>query len=358
MPTLDSIENALAPLRWNKARIRLLAAALVALLSAQSINLTKIALLMPTAASVPSAYKRLRRFLADFDPDLDSFARLLSSLCKVQAPWNLAMDRTNWKLGSAHLNLLMLCIVTDRISFPLLWMPLSKAGEGKAGNTNTAERILLMQRFVCLFGASSCQCLRADREFASRKWLQWLEDNGISYQLRIKGDILVADSRAEMCCADWLFRDCPIQQERALGLRKVLGKERFVTGTRLADGEFLIVISDVERPLSQYALRWGIEPMFGAFKRRGFNLEDTHVTAPERLCRLMVLLTLAYTWAGACGMGEFEQPDFKRVVKKHGRAAISVFRVGLNYLRSVTLQLCRNANESQSANAIRILSGT
>ena len=255
MPTLDSIECALAPLRWNKARIRLLAAALVALLSAQSINLTKMALLMPTAASVPSAYKRLRRFLADFDPDLDSLARLLCSLCKVQSPWNLALDRTNWKLGAAHLNLLMLCIVTDRISFPLLWMPLSKAGKGKAGNTNGAERILLMQRFVRLFGASACHCLRADREFASREWLQWLEDNGISYQLRIKGDILVADRKGEMCCAGWLFRDCPIQQERSLGLRKVLGRERFVTGTRLADGEFLIVVSDRERPLSEYALR-------------------------------------------------------------------------------------------------------
>lgn len=358
MPDLHSIESALAPLLWNKARIKLLAAVVVALLSAQSINLMKLALLMPTSAKVPSAYKRLQRFLADFAPDMDTFARLLSSLCKIAPPWNLAIDRTNWKLGAAHLNLLMLCMVCEHISFPLLWVPLSKEGKGKAGNSNTAERSALMQRFVRLFGASACQCLRADREFASRDWLKCLEDNGISYQLRIKSDILVADSQGELCCANWLFKDCPVQQERVLGFRKVLGKVRFVTGTRLADGDFLIVVSDVERPLCEYSLRWGIETMFGAFKRRGLNLEDTHVTAPERLCRLMMFLTLAYTWAGVCGLWEVGDPEFKWVIKTHGRHAVSVFRIGIDYLRPIMLRLCRNVNESQAANARRFLSCT
>ena len=358
MPDLHSIESSLAPLRWNKARVKLLAAVVVALLSAQSINLAKLALLMPTDAKVSSAYKRLQRFLADFAPDLDSFARLLSSLCRVAPPWNLALDRTNWKLGGAHLNLLMLCIVDEHISFPLLWMPLSRSGRGKAGNSNGAERTVLMERFIGLFGASACQCLRADREFASRHWLKWMEDNGIAYQLRIKGDVLVADSEGQMCCADWLFRDCPIQQERQLGFRKVLGKVRFVTGTRLADGNFLILVSDQERPLEQYSLRWGIECMFGAFKRRGFNLEDTHVTAPERLGRLMVFLALAYTWAGVCGLWKLAEPLFQWKVKAHGRHAISVFRIGLDYLRLIMLKLCRTISESQSANALRFLSCT
>jgi hypothetical protein len=35
--------------------------------------------------------------------------------------------------------------------------------------------------------------------------------------------------------------------------------------------------------LDEYALRWGIETMFGSFKTRGFHLEETHVTG---LCSL------------------------------------------------------------------------
>lgn len=60
MPSLNSIENALLPLGWNKARIKCLAAALIALLTTRSLNLKKIANLFPTNAKKDSAYKRLQ----------------------------------------------------------------------------------------------------------------------------------------------------------------------------------------------------------------------------------------------------------------------------------------------------------
>jgi hypothetical protein len=354
--SIESIEHALAPLGWNKARIKCLAAALVALLTLRSLNLKKIANLFPTDAKIDSAYKRLQRFLKDFHPDLDSLAKTLARLCGIAPPWHLSLDRTNWKLGKAHLNILMLCIVAGPISFPLLWVALQKEGKGKAGNSDTSERIGLMKRFVQLFGAESCACLRADREFASEKMLLFLEGAKLSYQLRLKADILVADSRGEMCCAGWLFRDCLIQQERVLGFRKVMGRVRFVSGTRLVGGDFLIVVSDLARSLGEYALRWGIEPMFGAFKSRGFDLEATHVTDPIRLSRLVCLLALAYTWAGVCGLWEFSLREWK--VKKHGRLPISVFRLGLDFLQPIVARLCRNVSECQESRAIRFLSCT
>lgn len=356
MPTIDSIEHALQPLAWNKARIKCLAAALVALLATRSVNLKKIANLFPTDAKVDSAYKRLQRFLKNFDPDLDTLALFLAAITQITGPWNLSMDRTNWKLGILHINILMLCIVAGPISFPLLWTPLHKKGKGKAGNSSDEERIALMERFVRLFGAGACACLRADREFASGRLLAWLEGRGIGYQLRLKADILIANSQGQMCCADFLFWNCAVQQEQVLGFRKVLGKVRFVSGTRLVDGDFLIVVSDVERPLSEYALRWGIEPMFGAFKSRGFDLEATHVTDPIRLSRLLALLCLAYSWAGVCGLWEFSQREF--VLKNHGRLPVSVFRLGLDLLRPLVVHLCRSVKECQAARAMQFLSCT
>ena len=393
MPDLHSIEIALSSLGWNKARIKCLAAALVAILTVQSINLKKIANLFPTDADPKSAYKRLQRFLRFFDPNLDSLAFLLARLCKVAPPWNLAIDRTNWKLGRVHLNVFMLCIVQGYIGFPLLWIALEKPEKakkpqkgkkadknqpeggkkgGKAGNTNTQERIALMSRFLKLFGAGACACLRADREFASRDFLIWLEEVGISYQgatsaahglqLRLKADILIADAKGQMCCAGWLFRDCPIQKERSLGVRMVLGRPRFVTGTRLASGDYLIVVSDVSRPLCEYSLRWGIEPMFGAFKSRGFDLEATHVTDPTRLSRLLCLLALAYTWSGVCGLWVFSRvgfkPDGSVKVNKHGRLPISVFRLGLDFLQPFAKMLCRSVKECEAVTALQFLSST
>jgi hypothetical protein len=359
LESTEPVITALAPLGWNKARLKCLAAFLVTLLTRQSTCLAKLAPLFPTQATPASAYKRLQRFLKDFAPDLDRLAQTLARLCGVAPPWHLSMDRTNWKLGKAHLNVLLLAIVVPGISFPLLWMTLSRDGAGKAGNSHTRERIALMERFLSLFGPAACACLLADREFAGRDFLAWLEKAGIPYCLRLKADTLVANGRGELCCAAWLFRNCPIQVERPLGFRRVLGRVRYVTGTRLTSGEFLIVVSDGQRALSLYASRWGIETLFGAFKSRGFDLEATHVTDPLRLSRLVALLALAYTWAGVCGLWRFAhavQAGLK--LKKHGRWPISILRLGLDWLQPIAARLCRNGDEGQFSMALRFLSCT
>ena len=115
-------------------------------------------------------------------------------------------------------------------------------------------------------------------------------------------------------------------------------------------------MSDIARPLSEYSLRWGIEPMFGAFKSRGFDLEATHVTDPTRLSRLLTLLAIAYTWAGTCGLWEFERRDLR--LKKHGRMPVSVFRMGLDFLQPMMVKLCRSVNNSHEEIALQFLSCT
>jgi hypothetical protein len=298
----------------------------------------------------------LQRFLKDFAPDLDRLALTLARLSRAPGPWTLSLDRTNWKLGKAHLNLLTLALITEGVSFPLLWIALEKDGRGKAGNSHTSERIALMRRFLHRFGTDACACLLADREFASRDFLTWLEGAGLSYCLRLKGDTLIANGRGEMCCADWLFRTCPIQEERPLGWRQVLGKRRFVTGTRLEDGDFLILVSDTERSLSRYALRWGIECLFGALKSRGFDLEATHVTDPVRLSRLVAFVALAYTWAAVSGLWVFARAGLK--LKKHGRWPVSVLRLGLDWLQPMMAKLCRSVSECERRIALHFLSCT
>ena len=107
---LKTLQEALKPLGWNQARIKCLAAFLVAILTVQSVNLVKIANVFPTQAAKSSAYKRLQRLLKDFCPDLDTLTLFLAHLCKIPAHWSLSLDRSNWKLGKKHINVLMLSI--------------------------------------------------------------------------------------------------------------------------------------------------------------------------------------------------------------------------------------------------------
>lgn len=69
----------------------------------------------------------------------------------------------------------------------------------------------------------------------------------------------------------------------------------FCKALRLDDGELLVVIAPVKAQnwVKDYALRWGIETLFGIFKSQGFCLESTHFTDDQRLSKLFALLTLA-----------------------------------------------------------------
>jgi hypothetical protein len=357
MSDLHCIEQALQSTGWNQARIKFLARFLVALIAVKTVCLSQIACVFPGPAKPASHYKRIQRFLRHFDLDTAALAKLVVRLVGQEPPWTLALDRTNWKLGKSEINILLLALVWRGVAFPLFWTVLEKEGRGKAGNSNTQERIALVERFVSTFGANKIAWLCADREFVSKQWLAWLLRQHISFRLRLKCDTLVANGRGEMVCADWLFRDCPLGRERLLvGARRCLGQHLFVAGTRLCD-DFLIVVSDTPvLGLRDYALRWGIETLFGCLKSRGFCLEATHVIAPERLSKLLALLTLAFCWAFAAGLWRAEQQP--PPLKKHGRPAVSLFRSGLDWLRRVLMPLCGQAKQGDFRIALQFLSCT
>ena len=349
---LCSIEQKLSEsIDWNLARIKFLARFLVALISVKTVCLTQIASVFPGKAKPDSAYKRIRRFLCDFDLDYATIARLVVALVGQEGDWVLAMDRTNWKLGKSQINLLKLALVHKGVAFPLLWTVL-----GKAGNSNTKERIEILERFVALFGEEKIAYVCADREFASVGLLRFLAGAGISYRLRLKGDTLVANGRGEMARADWLFRSVAYEREQALsGRRACLGQRLFVVGMRLR-GDYLIVISDRAASLCEYALRWGIETLFGCLKSRGFCLEATHVTEEERLSKLLALLSIAFVWAFATGVWFAQQRP--PTLKKHGRAAKSLFRLGLDYLRRLLAPLAGWFRQEDFQTVVGFLSGT
>src|SRR5207244_646467 len=113
----------------------------------------------------------------------------------------------------------------------------------------------------------------------------------ISFRLRIKSDTLVSNRRGYYTPACCFLQNCPREMERHLpGRRWCLGQQLYVSGTRMGEDkrdELLIVISSEPAPLSDYALRWGVETLFGALKTRGFCLEATHLVLPERLEKLL-----------------------------------------------------------------------
>ena len=147
------------------------------------------------------------------------------------------------------------------------------------------------------------------------------------------------------------------QSQRLTGTCRVWGYSVAVEGLRLDDGDLLVVIAPVKAQdlVKDYALRWGIETLFGIFKTRGFCLESTHFTDAARLSKLFALLTLALCWAMRTGLWLHQWQPIE--IKKHGRRAKSLFRLGFDYLRHLVLNPSES-NESDFLQSLQLLSCT
>ena len=136
----------LSPLNWSVARLTLAAHFIVNVIRIRTVNLTRLANAFDTDVEVNSNYKRLQRFFRFFKMDFDALAQLISGWLPPEH-WVLCLDRTNWQIGKTDVNILLLAVAYRGIAIPIIWTFLDKRG-----NSNTEERIMLMERFIKLFG--------------------------------------------------------------------------------------------------------------------------------------------------------------------------------------------------------------
>ena len=330
---------------WHKARLKFMARFVGSLLKLTTVNFSELALALKPGVQVASNYRRIQRFMAGFFFDFDAFSALLLRLLPQKKGFVVSMDRTNWKFGETEINAgLMIGICRKGICFPVVWRLL-----GKAGNSNTYERIALTRRFLALVDAGEIRAFVADREFIGEDWLGYLKDEKVPFFIRIRKNTCVGPEKT----AAWqFFSDLKVGQKRVLaagGRQSVLGHNLHVIGMKYVgrsdEPEDLILVCP-KRPgqaLRHYRRRWGIETLFGALKSRGFDLEATHLTGEKRLEKLVGLLALAFAWSQLVGEWRDGRDPIKP--KSHGRLGKSRFRYGLDYLRRIMLDLAERQDD-------------
>lgn len=340
-------------LNWHGARISFLALFLLALLKVKTVNLSELCLGFGGRALATSSYKRLQRFFREFALDEAQLATVIVRWMQIPSGWVLSLDRTTWKFGNHWYNILTLGIVHQGVAFPVLWWLLDKRG-----NSNRDERMRLMEVFVKRFPTAKVNYLCADREFIGPAWVRYLLlEPALAFRLRLRvSDQIEHDGK--LLAARVVFAHLQVgQTQRLTGTCRVWGYPVALEGLRLDDGDLLVVIApaQVQDLVKDYALRWGIETLFGIFKTRGFCLESTHFTDDERLGKLFALLTLALCWAMRTGLWLHQWQPIE--LKKHRRRAKSLFRLGLDYLRHLVLNPSAS-NESDFVQSLQLLSCT
>ena len=184
-------------------------------------------------------------------------------------------------------------------------------------------------------GSEKIHVLLADREFIGEEWFRFLIEQEIPFIIRIKQNSMVEGIRQGYAVpvATLLgklgrrktIENCPI----------VLWTHRLFVSVEHRKGakEPMIVVSNREfaSPLKLYRWRWGIESLFECLKTRGFRMEETHMTDPTKIEKLLFILAIAVCWAYK--LGELQARKVPSRVKKHGRKLKSIFRLGLDLIR-------------------------
>jgi hypothetical protein len=332
--------------QWNKTRITFFALMLIALITTRTVNWSKLANAIASDADKKSRYRRIQRFFAHFNIDYDMIAAFIFKLFFIpEGKWYLTMDRTNWMWGEADINILTLAVVFKGIAIPVYWELL----DNKGGNSNTKQRICIVQKFIDKFGKDCIAGLLADREFIGHDWFKWLKNERIPFVIRIKNNLLTTNSRGKTVPVKDLFRGMKPTEERVLwNKRSIMGQCVYVSGLKMPSGEVLIVATDMLSAfaIKTYALRWEIETLFSCLKERGFNVEDTNVINQERIKKLLALLAIAFCWAHKTGEWRHEQKTVK--IKTHGRPEVSIFRYGLDYINDILVNFIFKNNLFES----------
>jgi DDE family transposase len=90
-------------------------------------------------------------------------------------------------------------------------------------------------------------------------------------------------------------------------------------------------LEDLDLAVQLYKLRPHIETFFSDLKSRGFQIHKSHLSAPARLCRLLIACCLAYLWLVYLGVCAIQDEWMKRL-HRQDRCDLSLFRLGLRLL--------------------------
>ena len=121
-------ERLSAHIELSNRRLETLSLLITGMIGARTVNLSHIASERGAPVKVASSYRRFQRFFQYVRPKEDWAARLIVTLLGLTGPWTLCLDRTNGKIGTRDVNILMLAVITRRHRVALMWHLIDGAG--------------------------------------------------------------------------------------------------------------------------------------------------------------------------------------------------------------------------------------
>lgn len=335
----------LLPDYWAECETRMTNLSLLvsAIPKAKELTQPALAAEMPLKAQQTSLVQRQRRWTKNehinerelYDPLIQPFLQSLS-----QSTIPLILDTTDMGINC---HLLTVAVGYQRRALPVVW----QAGEGSRGHTDGHLQVGLLNHTANLLSQDTDVIVLGDGEFGHVQLLNWLQNSpGWAYCLRVACDTYIWYED------QWRRLDSfQVQPGETIWLEQVNLTRKAAFGpvnlwlTWDTKRDRLVpVVTNLDLPQEVaywYAKRPWIEPLFGDIKGHGFDLQTCRLRHPERICRLMLAVALAYLWM--CFLGAIAiMTGCAKFVDRSDRRDRSLFTIGrlwLNRLLNLDLSI-------------------
>ncbi len=337
-----SVKNALHKLwpvepRGNLARhMNSLAALISGIVNGRSSQLPKIAENVPDGNKVESRVRRFSRWVdntrIDYERYYLPFAEVLLK-CLAGSPLVFAIDGSTVGRGCICL---MVSVIYQGRSLPIAWLVV----RGKKGHLPQDKHIQLVEEVKRIVPQDATVYFLGDGEFDGTGLLAKLTAYGWHYVCRTGKNASVFVKGKKSNCGDLgngihsgqsnIHKDILFTNEQYGPVNLIVwwGKEY---------KEPIYLVSDLKSKTEVcqvYKKRFRIETFFSDQKSRGFHIQKSHISNPDKLARLLIAACLAYIWIVYLG-NRCINIGAHKLIHRTNRCDLSLFQLGLRYLKYI-----------------------
>lgn len=302
------------------------------IIASKSCQLPKIASRVPGDVHPDSREKQLSRWVKNEDITFDLYflpfvQPLLEGLAAVR-PLVLIMDGSAVARGCVTL---MVSVIYAHRAIPIGWLVI----EGEKGHFPTETHLTLLREVKTRVPETATVIFLGDGEFDSPELQAELAAYKWEYACRTAKNIQIGVDDEWSSLADLnVQRGKREFRKDALFTNAAYGPVMVIAwwGARYKEPIYLVSnMTSVQRACDWYRKRMHIETFFSDQKSRGFQLDRSHLSDPERVHRLMFAAGLAYLWVIYLGTVAHED-DWLPVIHRSHRCDLSLFQLGLRLL--------------------------
>ena len=286
--------------RMPKHLITTMAMMLTGLFLGRHVQLWQMAVWVPVNILLPSLVRRFERWVADPAVEMAKFfapfVRAMQASLGNETAY-LIIDCTQ---AGKKCRVLLIGLAYHGTVLPIVW----KTVKGNKGHVTGELHRTLLKDVYPLFCHHRRVVVLGDAEFSNEKVIGWLLQVEWDFVLRFQSSYLLQITPGgEWRSTQALYQAAGLQPGQVCHWADVtFTQQHQFAGLNVtaqwAEGEDEIIclvstLSPGEQPHVIYEMRYWIETLFGSHKSRGFQLARTHMTTPEHIDRLILVLAIA-----------------------------------------------------------------